>query len=318
MHQPGILGPIWLQIGPPCPYLIHALKFIMKKQDQQTVGSIVRDFDDKKTHREDLVLKSRHTTAPFSRFIVSEAITVGPANRHVNKTSNMSTVGERCPTKILRSHVGAQTACNRGACSDTWLSLLLACQSTSSCLGGMKCWSVLESCAFLSTQVPTTMSQVLLKVKTWFSLESLKHSESHVSSQELRRFRVRYIYYRVIPWPTLLTVAFLLQQSEACISVAAQHGQATFTIKSTVLFRKALIRSICLEIHLPRHNGQVGTSVTYKWPSIKINGLKKLLWLRFCHSQLPKILNQNIMNQRITFLFPIDEFLLQQLKLSYE
>ena len=183
----------------------------------------------------------------------------------------MSTVGEGCPTKILRSHVGAQTACNRGACSDTWLSLLLACQSTSSCLGGMKCWIVLESCEFLSTQVPTTMSQVLLKVKTWFSLEILKHSESHVSGVEKVRGKV---YYRDIPWSTLLTVAFLLQQSEGCISVAAQHGQATFTIKSTVLFRKALIRSICLEIHLPRHNGQVGTSLTYKWPSIKINGLK--------------------------------------------
>lgn len=217
---------------------------------------------------------------------------------------NQQHVQEGCPTKILRSHVGAQTACNRGACSDTWFSLLLACQSTSSCLGGMKCWIVLESCAFLSTQVPTTMSQVLLKAKTWLSLESLKHSESHVSGVEKVRGKV---YYRDIPWSTLLTVAFLLQQSEACISVAA-HGQATFTIKSTVLFRKALIRSICLEIHLPRHSGQVGTSVTYKWPSIKINGLKKLLWLGFCHSQLPKILNQNIMNQRITFLFPIDEF----------
>ena len=40
----------------------------------------------------------------------------------------------------ILGHVGAQTACNRGAGSDTWLSLLLACQSTSSCLGGMKSW----------------------------------------------------------------------------------------------------------------------------------------------------------------------------------
>lgn len=72
--------------GPHFHYLIHALKFINKKQGQQTVGSIVRDFDDKKTHRKNrLVLKSRHTTAPFSRFIVSEAITVGPANRHFTK-----------------------------------------------------------------------------------------------------------------------------------------------------------------------------------------------------------------------------------------
>jgi len=211
----------------------------------------------------------------------------------------MSTVGEGCPTKILRSHVGAQTACNRGACSDTWLSLLLACQSTSSCLGGMKCWIVLESRTFLSTQVPTTMSQVLLKVKTWFSLEILKHSESHVSGVEKVRGKV---YYRVIPRPTLLTVAFLLQQSEACISVAAQHGQATFTIKSTVLFRKALIRSICLEIHLPRHHGRVGTSVTYKWPSIKINGLK-IAVTRILPFPTPKDLESKYHESTITFLF---------------
>ena len=58
MHQLGILGPIWIQIGPTAttvPYPRLELKFINKKQGQQTVGSIVRDFDDKKhTEKADL------------------------------------------------------------------------------------------------------------------------------------------------------------------------------------------------------------------------------------------------------------------------
>lgn len=53
---------------------------------------------------------------------------------------------------------------------------------------------------------------------------------------------------------------------------------------------------------------QVGTSVTYKWPSIKINGLKIAASLAFCHSQFPKIWNQNIRNQRSELLFQRTSF----------
>ncbi len=151
----------------------------------------------------------------------------------------MSNVGERCPTKILRS----------------WVMLvlkLLAIEGQALTLGFRFCWRANQPVVALVewNLGAWVLSQVLLKVRTWFSLEILKHSESHVSGDKKVQGNVK---YRDIHWPTLVTVTFLLQQWEACITVAAQHGQATFTVKSTVLFRKALIRNICLKIHLPRH-----------------------------------------------------------------